>query len=63
MHAECESENPNRETISRAWRKRVVTSGVQLREKMCEVVDWVQLAQDRIHWMAVLNTIMNIHVP
>jgi hypothetical protein len=26
---------------------------------MCEV-NWVQLAQDRVHWPALLNTVMNI---
>ena len=27
-----------------------------------EGVDWIHVAQDRAHWQAVLNTVMNIHI-
>jgi hypothetical protein len=27
------------------------------------VVDWIHLAQDRDHWMAVVNTVMKLRVP
>jgi len=33
-----------------------------LREKV-KGADWINLAQDRDNWQAVVNTIMNIHVP
>jgi hypothetical protein len=26
-------------------------------------VDWIHLAQDRNHWRAAVNTVMNIWVP
>jgi hypothetical protein len=28
-----------------------------------EVVEWIDLAQDREEWWAVVNTVMNIRVP
>jgi hypothetical protein len=29
----------------------------------CEGVDWIHLAQARIRWGAVVNTVMNLRVP
>jgi len=28
-----------------------------------EVVDWISLAHVRYKWRAVVNTVMNIHIP
>jgi hypothetical protein len=36
---------------------------MDLREKGCEVVDWIHLAQDKDQWWAVVNTVMNLRVP
>jgi hypothetical protein len=30
-----------------------------LRELIWECVDWVHIAQDRGHWWAIVNTVMN----
>jgi hypothetical protein len=36
---------------------------MDLREIGSDGVDWVDLAQDRDHWRAVVNTVMNLRVP
>jgi hypothetical protein len=36
---------------------------MDLREIGWEVVDWMHLAQDREQWQALLNTVMNLHIP
>jgi hypothetical protein len=27
------------------------------------VVDWIDLAQDRYRWSAIVNTVMNVRIP
>jgi hypothetical protein len=36
---------------------------LDLREVGGEGVDWMHLAQDKDQWQAVVNTIMNLHIP
>jgi hypothetical protein len=36
---------------------------MDLREVGCEAVDWIHLARDRDHWWALVDTVMNLHVP
>jgi hypothetical protein len=36
---------------------------MDLREIGWERVDWIHLAQERGHWWAVVNTVMNLPVP
>jgi hypothetical protein len=33
-----------------------------IRMDLSEIVDWMQLAQDRDRWRAVVNTVMNLRV-
>jgi hypothetical protein len=35
---------------------------MDLREIGCRSVDWIQLAQDRDRWRALVNTVMNLRV-
>jgi hypothetical protein len=34
-----------------------------LREIGCDGMDWIELAQDRDQWRALVNTVMNLQVP
>jgi hypothetical protein len=36
---------------------------MDLREIGLGDVDWIDLAQDRDRWRALVNTVMNLHVP
>jgi hypothetical protein len=36
---------------------------MDLREIGWDGVDWIDLAQDRGQWMALLNTVINLRVP
>jgi hypothetical protein len=51
--------------IERTMRGVVVNDNIKMdiREKGCEILDWIQLALDRVQWRAVVNTVMNLLVP
>jgi hypothetical protein len=34
-----------------------------LREIGCEIVCWIHLAQDRLQWQDLVNTVMDLGVP
>jgi hypothetical protein len=36
---------------------------MDLLERGLNVVDWIDLAQDRYRWRALVNTVMNLPVP
>jgi hypothetical protein len=36
---------------------------MDLREIRCDGVDWIDMTQDRDHWRALMNTLLNLRVP
>jgi hypothetical protein len=47
------------ETSRSRWEGNIRTI---LKEINWEIVDWINLAQDRDHWRTLVNTVMNIWV-
>jgi hypothetical protein len=44
-------------------RRWVENIKIDLREMACNGMDWIELAQDRDEWRALVTTIMNFYVP
>jgi hypothetical protein len=49
--------------LGRPTRRWVDTIKMGLREIGWDGVDWIDLAQDRDQWSALVNTVMNLRVP
>jgi hypothetical protein len=50
-------------SIGRPRRSLVDNIKIDLREMGCDGVDWINLAQDRGQWRALVNTVMKLRVP
>jgi hypothetical protein len=44
----------------RSWEDNIE---MDLQEVGCEDMDWIQLAQDRDRWRALVNAVVNLRVP
>jgi hypothetical protein len=50
-------------TLGRPRRRWVDNIKMNLREIGWDGIDWLDLAQDRDQWRALVNTVMNLRVP
>jgi hypothetical protein len=44
----------------RRWEDNII---MDLQEVGCGDIDWIELAQGRDRWQAIVNTVMNFRVP
>jgi hypothetical protein len=49
--------------LGRPKRKWKYNINIDLRKIRIDGANWIRLAQDRIHWWAFVNTVMNLRVP
>jgi hypothetical protein len=52
-----------RKPLGRPGRRWVDNIKIDLREIGWDGTDWIDLAQGRNQWMALVNTVMNLRVP
>jgi len=49
--------------LGRPWRRWKDNIKMDLQEVGCEGMDWIELAQDRDRWQALVNAVLNLQVP
>jgi hypothetical protein len=49
--------------LGRPKRRWVDNIKIYLREMGWDSIDWIELAEDRAQWRALVNTVMNFGVP
>jgi hypothetical protein len=51
------------ETTRKTWRRSEGNIKMDLIKIKCEGVVWIRMAQDRVQWWTLGNTVMNLGIP
>jgi hypothetical protein len=51
------------EEKERTWHRWEDNIKIDLKEIVCDDVDWIHLAQGKDQWQALVNMVMNLQVP
>jgi hypothetical protein len=62
MNVSCFMSFKNSELLFYDYRRREDGIRIDVREAGRRIVKWIQLAQDRDRWCALVNTVMNLRV-
>jgi hypothetical protein len=49
--------------LGRPWRRWEDNIKMDFQEVGCGAMDWIELAQERDRWRALVNVVMNLRVP
>jgi hypothetical protein len=49
--------------LGRPGYRREVNIEMDLQEVVCQVMDWIDEAQDRARWRALVNAAVNLRIP
>jgi len=49
--------------LGRPWRRWEDNIKMDFQEVGCGAMDWIELAQERDRWRALVNAVMNLRVP
>jgi hypothetical protein len=63
MHIDIDGKASSKESTRKTRRRWVDNIKMDLRGIGWDGVDWIELAQDRDQWRALVNTVMNLRVP
>ena len=63
MHRVLVGKREGRRPLRRPRRRWKDNIKMDLQEVGCRVMDWIELAQDREWWRALVNAVMNLRVP
>jgi hypothetical protein len=63
VHRVMMGKHEGKRPLGRPRRRRENNIKMNLLEVGCGYVDWIELAQDREWWRALVSTVMNFRVP